>query len=100
MCRVKDTSGCGTLWLDAWVRNNKKRSSILVVSLVIALFFWYWLLPCPTPSIIEFINTEVDITLNETRPEMRVPAHFSPHCHEVHIYGTQVGVDNDVLTSS
>jgi hypothetical protein len=85
------------LRLDEWIRINKKRISVLVVVLIIVFVLWYMWFPYPTPSIVEFINVEVDITLNETEPEIRVPADFGPHCREVHLYGDRVVIDNNIL---
>lgn len=86
------------MWLDDWIRRNKKKFALMVPFTVIVLFFWYLLFPYPTPSIVEFINIDVDITLNETNPDVRVPADFGPHCRQVHLYGRQVVVDNNILT--
>lgn len=84
--------------LDDWVRDHKKGFAWLIGLMVFALFFWYMVLPYPTPSIVEFVYMEVDIELNETRPDVRVSADLGPHCSKVHRYGGQVAVDSDLLT--
>ena len=86
------------MWLDEWIRGNKKKVAILVVLVLTVAFFWYLLFPYPTLNMVEFVHIEIDITLNETEPDVRVPADFGPHCAEVRILGGLVVVDNDVLS--
>jgi hypothetical protein len=83
-----------------WIWERKRSLAVLIVLMLIVGGIWYLWLPYPTPNRVELVHISVEITLNETNLDDRVPADFGPHCSNVHYHGGFLSIERNVYSLS
>lgn len=79
----------------AYRRVQRWRTPLAVIAVVtlLVLVLWRALLPFPAMNRVEFVDINVDITLEGDPPDWGVPADFGPHCSPISYSGSLLVID-------